>query len=170
MQHLFIAVIFLFLSSCVHHQRETARLDQVNFYWLLNRACTFGDDLGVRMLLNAGADVDGTEDYAKFAAAGYGIEPSWPINQACWGGHADIVKILLERGAKVDSPEGPGYTALLIATGEGHAEVVEILLKAGADRSYRGQPGTALEVARAKKLNEIIKLLTEKPAATGGSR
>jgi ankyrin repeat protein len=57
-----------------------------------------------------------------------------------------------------------------IATGEGHAEVVEILLKAGADRSYRGQPGTALEVARAKKLNEIIKLLTEKPAATGGSR
>jgi hypothetical protein len=38
---------------------------------------------------------------------------------------------------------------------------VKLLLKAGANRSYEGPEGTALEVARAKKLNEIINLLTE---------
>jgi hypothetical protein len=34
-------------------------------------------------------------------------------------------------------------------------------LQAGANRAYEGPEGTALEVARAKKLNEIIKLLTK---------
>ena len=106
------------------------------------------------MLLDAGADVDGVDDYEKLVETGFGIEPSWPINLASWGGHTEIVMLLLERGAKVDSLEGPGYTALLMAASEGHADIVKLLLKAGANRSYEGPEGTALEVARAKKLND----------------
>ena len=137
-------------------------LGQVQYYWLLNRSCYYGDDIGVRMLLDAGADVNGVDDYKKFVEAGFGIEPSWPINQASWNGHIEVVKLLLERGAKVDFEEGEGFTALLIATMRGHSDLVKILLEAGADRSYKGPEGTALEVARAKKFDEIVTLLTSK--------
>lgn len=152
------------LSSCAQLGGPaplSGDLGQAQYYWLLNRACAYGDDLGARMLLDAGADVDGVDDYEKLVETGFGIEPSWPINLASWGGHTEIVMLLLERGAKVDSLEGPGYTALLMAASEGHADIVKLLLKAGANRSYEGPEGTALEVARAKKLNEIINLLTE---------
>ena len=152
------------LSSCAQlggPAPHSGNIGQPEFYWLLNRACVNGDEFGARMLLDAGADVDGFDDYKKLHDRGFGIEPSWPINQACWGGHTEIVKMLLERGAKVDSDEGPGYTALLIAASKGHADIVKLLLEAGADRSYKGAEGTAMEVARANKFTEIIKLLAE---------
>lgn len=137
-------------------------IDQARFYWLLNRACYYGDDIGARMLLDAGADVDGLGDYKLFLEAGFRFEPSWPINQASRGGHEEVVKLLLDRGVKVDSPEGEGFTALLIATMNGHSDLVEMLLGAGADRSYKSPNGTALDIARAKKFGEIVTLLTQK--------
>jgi hypothetical protein len=140
-------------------------IGQSELYWLLNRACSYGDDIGARMLLDAGADVDGTKDYMQFRKS-HGIEPSWPINQASTKGHLDVVKLLLDRGAKVDSVEGEGDTALLIATRGGHTELVRILLEAGADRAHKGVDGTALDIARAKDLGDIVALLaTSKPKA-----
>ena len=125
------------------------------FYWLMNRACSYGDEMSVDMLLKAGADPSGVRDYQAFHQSAYqpGYEPSWPINQAADGGHADVVRLLLRAGAKAHAPEGEGQTALTIAARHGHAEVVRLLLEAGVDRSYRapadgGFLGTAEEIAR----------------------
>lgn len=127
-------------------------------YWLLNRACSFGDDIGVKMLLAAGADPDGAGDYKAFLAI-HPFEPSWPINQACWNGHSEVVEILLNAGAKVDHPEGEGFTALIIAAMKNRPQLVKQLLKAGADPEYRGPEGTAREVAKKRSFSEVIKLL-----------
>src|SRR5215217_9404209 len=71
-------------------------------YWLLNRACSYGDDHGAAMLISAGADPDGLKDYREFIKEYLPEEPSCPINQAAWGGHAKVVAVLIKAGAKVD--------------------------------------------------------------------
>lgn len=124
-------------------------------YWLMNRACSYGDALGVQMLLDAGADPDGVKDYAEFQK----FEPSWPINQACRGGHTEIVQMLLKAGAKVDSVEGEGYTALTIASMKNHPETVKVLLDAGADVDFKAPEGTALDIAKTRGFDEVVKAI-----------
>jgi len=130
-------------------------IGHAELYWLLNRACCDGDEIGVKMLLDAGADPNGIEDYKAFRR----FEPSWPINQASWDGHLEVIELLLQAGAKVDFPEGEGFTALLIATMRNHPKVVARLVLAGADTNYKGPGGTALAVARAKGFSEIVQIL-----------
>lgn len=130
-------------------------IGRAELYWLMNRACWYGDDIGVRMLLDAGADPDGVKDYAEFRR----FEPSWPINQASWGGHVEVVELLLKAGAKVDLPEGEGHTALTIASFRNHPKLVGVLLAAGADLSYRTPQGTALELAKKKGFTEVVRVL-----------
>ena len=118
---------------------KTVEMPRGALYWLLGQACWTGDEVGVRMLLNAGADIDGVSDYKLLAETGFGIEPSWPLNHAAAAGHTKIVKLLLEKGAKVDNREGDGgsYTALTFAVSGGHEEVVKMLVEAGAERGIR---------------------------------
>lgn len=166
---LFVITVIPVVADEQGNHAANKPIGQAERYWLLNRACFYGDDMGARMLLDAGADVDGTKDYMKFMKT-HGIEPSWPINQASANGHLEVVKLLLDRGAKVDSVEGEGDTALLIATRGGHTELVRILLEAGADRAYKGVDGTALDIARAKDLGDIVTLLaTSNPKANKGT-
>ena len=135
--------------------RTKKPIGRAELYWLMNRACWYGDDIGVQMLLGAGADPDGVKDYAEFKR----FEPSWPINQASWGGHVEVVTLLLKAGAKVDFPEGEGYTALTIASMKNHPKLVSVLLAAGADISYKTPEGTALEIARAKCFTEVSRAI-----------
>ena len=136
-------------------------LGKGELYWLLNRSCCYGDEIGVKMLLNAGADIDGKSDYEVLSKSGFGIEPSWPINLAAGGGHKNLVKFLLDKGAKVDNPEGDGgsYTALTFAVSGGHTEIVKLLLNAGADTTIKSYEGSVLDIAIKKNHTEIIKLL-----------
>ena len=150
----FVPGLLILLTAVCACRSRPVKIGPAQFYWLMDRACWIGDELAVRMLLDAGADPNGVSDYAAFHKSPYaGLEPSWPINQAAWGGHAGVVRLLLAAGAKAHAPEGEGQTALTIAAEKGHTEVVRLLLAAGADRTYRapggkGFVGTAEEIAR----------------------
>lgn len=141
--------------------RKAVKIDRGGLYWLLNRACANGDEIGVRILLGAGADINGISDYKEFQKKGFGFEPSWPLNLAASYGHEEIVKLLIKEGAKVDNPEGDGgsYTALTFAVSKGHEEIVKILLKSGAVKNIKSFSGTPIEIARAKKFENIVELL-----------
>lgn len=148
------------------NSEPTPQLTAVDRFWLFGAACSNGDEIGVRILLRLGADVDGFNDYKKFQDAGYvensgwGVEPSWPINQAARKGHTNIVKILIEEGAKLDSFDGEGNTALINAAYHGHMEIVKMLLDAGADPNLRGVNNwSPADAAKAGQHEEIHKLL-----------
>lgn len=127
---------------------QPARLGPAELYWLMDRACSYGDELSVQMLLKAGADPSGLRDYDAFVKKyDLGIEPSLHLTQAARGGHMAVVRMLLAAGADPNIPEGEGVTALTVAAQAGHLEVVKALLAAGADRNYRTPQGTAVELA-----------------------
>lgn len=75
-------------------------------YWLMDRACVLGDAMSVQMLLNAGAEPDGVNDYKHFGR----FEPTWHLHQAAYGGHVEVVDMLLKAGATVDLRCGEGET------------------------------------------------------------
>ncbi len=139
-------------------------------YWLMNRACWEGDEIGVQMLLKAGADPNGVRDYEAFFNSSYngGFEPSWPINQAAYGGHAAIVDLLLKAGAKPDAPEDRGQTGLTIAAAKGDLDVVRLLLAAGADKNAKrpddSSERAAEDVARYHNHPEVAEAIRKYPA------
>jgi ankyrin repeat protein len=121
----------------------------------MDRACYFGDDMSVQMLLNAGAESDGVNDYKAFAR----FEPIWHLTQAASGGHFKIVDMLLKAGATVDLRCGEGHTALFVAVINKHTEVVQRLIDTGADTSLKVNGETVLEVARSQGFDEIVKII-----------
>lgn len=85
----------------------------------------------VRVLLNAGADIEAQDDDGctalMYAAAGKE--------------KIDIMKALLDAGADVEVEDECGYTALLTAIDENNVEGVRILIAAGADVNKRTELG-----------------------------
>jgi ankyrin repeat protein len=75
---------------------------------------------------------------------------------------------LVDRGADVNVPDGQGMTPLMSAALSGNPEVVRLLLSKGADAnaSNKKRKGklTALEIAKFKKNDAIVKLLEESGA------
>jgi len=155
MRRILAVVLGLVAAASLASRTRKEPIGPAELYWLLDRACCYGDEMSVTMLLKAGADPTGVQGYEAFHKSRYqtGLEPSWPINQAAWGGHTGVIRLLLAAGAKVDAPEDEGQTALLIAAYRGDLDTVRVLLEAGADRSYRSTagvsdfPGTAEEIA-----------------------
>ncbi|QIF02388.1 ankyrin repeat domain-containing protein [Roseimicrobium sp. ORNL1] len=124
-------------------------------YWLMDRACVQGDTMSVQMLLNAGAEPDGVNDYKHFER----FEPVWHLHQAAYGGHVEVVDMLLKAGATVDLQCGEGETALFMAVYYNRAAVVRRLLEAGANASLKVNGKTAIEVARVKGYSDIVSAL-----------
>lgn len=80
------------------------------------------------------------------------------------------MRALLETEIDVDHVNDLGWTALLEAVllGDGgpvHTGIVQMLLEAGADRSIADRDGvTALEHARERGYDEMVRLLEEAPS------
>lgn len=89
-----------------------------------------GDLNTLRLLLEAGADPDGTI-----------INGLFPLYVASELGHIGAVQLLVEAGADVNKRTPKGATALLNATEEGQLEVVRLLIAAGADRKIANVAG-----------------------------
>jgi hypothetical protein len=90
---------------------------------LLNLAARMGHRNIAKILLNAGADVNGQAKDRLSTA----------LIDAVAGKHHGIVKDLLARGANVNIKSRDGQSALIIAVGLNDPVSVELLLKAGAD-------------------------------------
>jgi ankyrin repeat protein len=124
-------------------------------YWLMDLACLHGDSMSVQILLNAGAEPDGVNDYKHFGR----FEPIWHLHQAAYGGHVEVVDMLLKAGATVDLQCGEGETALFMAVYKNRTDVVRRLLAAGANSSLKVNGETVIEFARARGLGEIVTIL-----------
>ncbi|KAI1756056.1 ankyrin repeat-containing domain protein [Xylaria castorea] len=81
----------------------------------------------VRLLLDAGAEVDFTDSTAR--------EKKAALQYAVIDGHLHLVQLLLDWGARVDpaTPLEVGATALQYSAIEGHLKIAQLLVSRGAD-------------------------------------
>ena len=137
----------------------------------------------VGLLIDAGADLDATNDYGltplalacdnaavatvtRLLAAGADPELArstgeTPLMTCARTGALDAVTALLDRGANPNAAESwHGQTALMWAAGERHAAVAGALLEHGADLHARSSAGyTALLIAARTDEPELARLL-----------
>lgn len=121
---------------------------------VLHAAAVGGSDICVRLLLEAGADLEAVGVYKETAfleackrgklecakellKAGARIdvmdcEGNSAMRWAAWKGENHILELLIEHGADIDETDSAGVTILMCAAGQGHLAAVKTLVKAGA--------------------------------------
>ena len=150
-------------DEVVHKHLQLDPLSVHQRGWLgdtpLHWACHNGHVEIVRMLLDAGADIEADEINC------YGGKPlHWASEH-----EAEVVQLLLERGANVNSlnklqkSDFCGITPLLMnaCQPDDCAEATQLLLEAGARTDVRFQGQTALELASAKGNERISAVLRD---------
>ena len=93
----------------------------------LYMACIHGDMEIVKILVEAGADLNETAVFKD----GSNTSPLWV---AARNNHIELCRYLLSKGSRVNN----GYSALMGAVDKGREEIVRILLEAGANPSKVG--------------------------------
>jgi ankyrin repeat protein len=93
----------------------------------LDRATVFGSVDVVKTLLDAGANVDGLDDPAKFKDLDDPAHGT-PLRDAVGNEHPDIARLLVQRGAHVDlqSAAGMGWTAVVTRQITAHPELTDV--------------------------------------------
>jgi hypothetical protein len=94
-----------------------------NGYTPLIWASSRGHTEAVRLLLEAGADVDLEANDGQTA-----------LMRAADYGHAEVVELLLKSGADVNTQNKNGITAMRLATLKGHTQIILLLQTAGAKK------------------------------------
>ena len=112
-------------------------------------------DEAVRLLLDAGANLENPYNYTALAYAAYNDRQR-------------AMRFLMERGAKLDADAVNRLvyvnTPLMMATIQGHREAVRALLRAGADRQLRDNLGrSAYDFAVMGGFSETANLLQDRP-------
>ena len=138
----------------------------------------------VKILLDAGANIEATDEYgitalhlaarsdsketvlilldrgAKVDATDYSDFTA--LHAATESARVDIMKTLVARGATVDHGDQFMNTPLCLASKMGIAEATEVLLKSGADPLWTDYEGnTPLHIAAYNGENDVIKTLVE---------
>lgn len=90
-------------------------------------------------------------------------ELSMDLIQAAINGDKTKVVRLIRSGADVNFQIEPGYTPLMLASGQGHLEIVEVLIDSGADIELKGMlGGKAIHMACLYGHGHIVKLLIQR--------
>lgn len=90
------------------------------------------------------------------------------LHFACRKGHKAVAGLLLDNGADPNAQENYGFTPLHEAAENGHAEIAKLLIEHQADPSLQltaafdpySKGFTALDVAKAKRHTDVIKILS----------
>ncbi len=153
-----------------------------------DRAAGQDKDACVRILLEAGADVNAATDEGGTplhsaviehdietirAMLEKGADPNreddeliTPFLVACKNGKVDLLKLMLERGAKADVRTKSGQGCLIGACVQGHPEAVRLLIEHGADVNAADEDGLTPVMAAAARNGrenaECAKILLEK--------
>ena len=140
--------------------------------------------MSIKLLLEHGADLKGTDIHSKEIAGRIPISPAMagltPLMNAAAAGNVDVVRLLLARGADVNtvasakSPfvkNGPiglaSFTALTVAAAYGGPETIQALLDHGANvnaRDSRGMTPLMLAISTDRADPRVIRLLLAKGA------
>jgi NAD-dependent deacetylase sirtuin 2 len=110
------------LRRLIEHEPELLTLPTVSGATILHAAAQIGRESTVRMLVEAGADMETTKKDGMTVLA-----------CAASLGHSHIVRLLLEHGASLECRNGFGGTPLHLACNAKQLEMVRILLEAKAD-------------------------------------
>ena len=115
----------------------------------LMQACRFGQMEIVKLLLQAGADINLTNNDGNNAL--------W---LACFSGDTHTIRVLIENGVNIDNQNVTGATALIYAASAGKASIVQQLLEAGADPHIKTQDDfTALDLAASPQTYKLLRKL-----------
>ena len=111
-----------------------------------------GKAVAVVALLDSGAKPDITMGDARYTA----------LMVAAQVGMLPAAQALLQYEANVNAKNAGGVTPLMIATANNKPKLVALLIKSGADKTIKDDEGlTALDLAKARDLEDIISYLTD---------
>jgi ankyrin repeat protein len=148
-----------------------------NGWTTLNAAAIGNDTATIRMLVDAGVDVNAPD------SAGPNYFGSTPLMNAAQNGNLAAVKLLLAAGAKVNAVASRekatqvknghvalgGFTPLMLAAPFGPPELIQTLLDAGAEvnvADIRGMTPLMLSIVTDRQNPEIVKMLLAHGADT----
>ena len=135
-----------FLSNGLYIERKDD-----NGYTALHLAASIGDDRVIRMLGDAGADLNAPNN-----------EGLTPLMTAVSLGYTSTVETLISLGVDLDVVDAGGNSAVILASAYGYERLVDILVKSGASTKIENVEGnTALSIASLSEYSKIVELLSE---------
>ena len=132
--------------------KERANSSSADGWPLLHLAAAFADEPTVRLLLDAGADVN------QISGTPMRNQPLHAV--LALSKDAGVTRLLIERGADVNAAQTAGYRPLHRAAVTGREDLVRLLLEAGADTTAKCDRGkTPAEYAHERGHDALAELL-----------
>ncbi len=135
--------------------RKGLNVDYKDFehgWTLLMYAAQNGNIEKVRLLLEAGADVNAL-DYYSYTALIRIVSKHYFDNN-----HLDTMKVLIDKNADINHQDRDGYTALNWAASRGFTDAVKLLVDKGADITIQSNDGkTPYDVATNTTIKNILR-------------